>query len=440
MKESEGTLKNEENDMLNKFTALLEKILMPVTNYMNNNKYVCAIRDSFTMMMPIIIVGSFALLFNIFICSKTGLAKYESLAWLENYSNMFSTVNFACISCMALWLVFLMGYTLGNKQGGNPLLSALISTVCFFIVSDQENLMGNLGASALFLAFFVSILSHIIFTQLMKFEKLQIKLPESVPPMISRSFNALIPSWITITIFGLFAGILYGSTGLYINTIIYNVIQVPFNQVVGSQLGVSIIVILSQLLWWTGIHGHMAMNVIAKPVRAAALAANIAAVSAGLVPTEFYTLAYVHLFTNLGGSGIVISLALAILVFSKRQEYKDITKLSMIPLICGISEPMVFGLPIMLNPVFLIPFVLVPLITANIGYYAITSGFLTASYVESIAGMPMFIQQFLAFSGQWQAIFLTLVVIVVGFILYAPFVIISNKKTKQEMDLEKNSQ
>ncbi len=420
--------------MLEKFTSILEKFLMPITNYMNSNKYVCAIRDSFSIMMPIIIVGSFALLFNIYICSKTGLAQFESFAWLENYSKMFSTVNFACISCMALWLVFLMGYTLGEEQ--NKILSALVTTVCFLAVSDQENLLGALGASSLFLAFFVAILSNALFVNLMKLDRIKIKLPDTVPPMIARSFNSLIPAWITVSVFGLFAGILYGTTGLYINNVIYNVIQVPFNQIVGSQLGVSIIVLLSQLLWWTGIHGHMAMNVIAKPVRAAALAANIAAVSAGLVPKEFYTLAYVHLFTNLGGSGIVISLALAILLFSKRQEYKDITKLSMLPLICGISEPMVFGLPIMLNPVFLIPFVLVPLITANIGYYAITSGFLTASYVESIAGMPMFIQQFLAFSGQWQAIFLTVVVIVVGFIIYTPFVLISNKKTASELTLE----
>lgn len=424
--------------MLEKFTTILEKVLMPITNYMNRNKYICAIRDSFSIMMPVIIVGSFALLFNIFVCTKTGLAQFESLAWLENYSKIFSTVNFTCISCMALWLVFLMGYQLGEKQ--NKLLSALITTVCFLVVSDQENLLSNLGASALFLAFFVAILSNLIFVNLMRFEKIKIKLPDSVPPMIARSFNSLIPAWITITVFGIFAGTLYGATGLYINTIIYNVIQVPFNQIIGSQIGVSIIVVLSQLLWWTGIHGHMAMNVIAKPVRTAALAANIAAVSAGLVPKEFYTLAYVHLFTNLGGSGIVISLALAILVFSKRQEYKDITKLSMIPLICGISEPMVFGLPIMLNPIFLIPFVLVPLITANIGYYAITSGFLVSSYVESVAGMPMFIQQFLGFSGQWQAILLTVVVLVIGFLSYAPFVILSNKKTESELLLNKENE
>ena len=424
--------------MLEKFTTILEKVLMPITNYMNRNKYICAIRDSFSIMMPVIIVGSFALLFNIFVCTKTGLAQFEGLAWLENYSKIFSTVNFTCISCMALWLVFLMGYQLREKQ--NKLLSALITTVYFLVVSDQENLLSNLGASALFLAFFVAILSNLIFVNLMRFEKIKIKLPDSVPPMIARSFNSLIPAWITITVFGIFAGTLYGATGLYINTIIYNVIQVPFNQIIGSQIGVSIIVVLSQLLWWTGIHGHMAMNVIAKPVRTAALAANIAAVSAGLVPEEFYTLAYVHLFTNLGGSGIVISLALAILVFSKRQEYKDITKLSMIPLICGISEPMVFGLPIMLNPIFLIPFVLVPLITANIGYYAITSGFLVSSYVESVAGMPMFIQQFLGFSGQWQAILLTVVVLVIGFLSYAPFVILSNKKTESELLLNKENE
>ena len=309
-----------------------------------------------------------------------------------------------------------------------------------FFSGVRSRKLSNLGASALFLAFFVAILSNLIFVNLMRFEKIKIKLPDSVPPMIARSFNSLIPAWITITVFGIFAGTLYGATGLYINTIIYNVIQVPFNQIIGSQIGVSIIVVLSQLLWWAGIHGHMAMNVIAKPVRTAALAANIAAVSAGLVPEEFYTLAYVHLFTNLGGSGIVISLALAILVFSKRQEYKDITKLSMIPLICGISEPMVFGLPIMLNPIFLIPFVLVPLITANIGYYAITSGFLVSSYVESVAGMPMFIQQFLGFSGQWQAILLTVVVLVIGFLSYAPFVILSNKKTESELLLNKENE
>lgn len=100
----------------------------------------------------------------------------------------------------------------------------------------------------------------------------------------------------------------------------------------------------------------------------------------------------------------------------------------MIPLICGISEPVVFGLPIMLNPAYLIPFVLAPLVTTNIGFFAIKAGFLTTNYVESISGMPMFIQQFLAYNGQWSSLILVAVNILVAFLIYAPFVIMDNKK------------
>jgi len=418
--------------MLNKIGDAFEKFLMPIADSMNKNKYILAIRDAFTLMMGIIIVGSFALLFNIYICGSHGLAGIQSLSWLANYSGIFTTVNYACVSCMALWLVFFIGYSLGDHDGLKPLMTGLIASVCFIVLSDQENLSSSFGASALFLAIITGSLSEALFNWLMHFEKLKIKLPESVPPMIANSFNSLIPCAITISVFGLFAGILYGSSGMYINTIIYNVLEVPFNQALSSRLGISIIVVLSQLLWWFGIHGNMALNAIAKPVRAANIAANMEAVAAGLAPTAIYTLAFQHTFSNLGGAGIVISLALALLAFSKRQEAKDLMKVVMIPLICGISEPVVFGLPIMLNPIFLIPFVLVPLITANIGYTAMASGFLTPSYVESIAGMPMFIQQFLSFSGQWQALLLTLIVIAVGFVCYVPFVLLDNREYEKE--------
>lgn len=422
------------NKFLDKMTAFFEKWLGPVAEFMNTNIYVNSIRDAFTIQMPIIIIGSFALLLNIFICGQNGLAGIESLSWLSNYSSMFSTINYACISCMALWTVILLAYSLAKRKGLKAEFAAILAAVCFLILTNQENVSGNLGASALFLSFFVGITSVALFSKLMTMDAIKIKLNESVPPMIANSFNSLIPAAIVLLIFGIGAGVLYGSTGLYLNDLIYKFIQVPFNQIVGSQLGVSIIIVLSQLLWWMGIHGHMAMNVVAKPVRQAAIAANMEAVAAGLLPTQWYTLAYVHTFTNLGGGGIVISLAIALLLFSKRQDAKKITKVSMIPLICGISEPMVFGLPIMLNPVYIIPFVLTPLVCGNIGYYALTSGFLTPSYVESIAGMPLFIQQLLAYSGQWQAIFLMVVVILVGIVIYTPFVLLDNKQLKKESE------
>lgn len=419
--------------MLDKFTSLMERILTPMADFMNGNKYVVAIQGAFTRLTPVVIAGSFAFMLSLMLCStSSGLAQFAGFEWLANYGSVFSTINFATISCMALWVVFLIGYSVGEADGLKPLNCGIIAVCCFIIVSDQEDLASNLGASALFLSFIVGFLSIGIFNFLMRFEKIKIKLPESVPTMIADSFNVLIPTVITLTVFGLFAGILYASTGTYINSIIYSVIQIPFNQAIGTQLGVSIITLLSQLLWWMGIHGHQAMNAVAKPVRTAALAANIAAVASGALPPEFYTLAFVHLFMNLGGSGIVISLALAILAFSKRADYREVTKISLVPLVFGISEPMVFGLPIMLNPTFFVPFIVAPLVTCNIGYYAITSGFLTSAYVESIAGAPMFLQQFLAFSGQWQALLMVVVVIAVAFVIYAPFVLMSNKQYERE--------
>lgn len=425
--------------MLEKFTSFMERLLTPVADFMNANKYVIAIQHAFTTLTPVVITGSFAFMLNLMLCStSSGLAQFSGFEWLANYGKAFSAINFACISCMALWVAFLIGYSMGEIDGQKPLVCGLISVCCFVIVSDQENLAGSLDASALFLSFFVGFFSIGLFNTLMKLERIKIKLPESVPPMIANSFNVLIPLFVTIMVFGLFAGMLFAATGVYINTIIYNIIQVPFNQTIGTQIGVSIITVLSQLLWWMGIHGHMAMNAVAKPVRTAALAANIAAVASGAIPPEFYTLAFVHLFMNLGGGGIVIALALAILGFSKRPDYRQVTKVSFLPLIFGISEPMVFGLPIMLNPTFLLPFVLAPLVTCNIGYYAITSGFLTSAYVESIAGAPMFLQQFLAFSGQWQALLLAVLVIAVAFIIYLPFVLVSNKQYEKELKEAEN--
>lgn len=418
--------------MMDKFTSFLDKWMLPVANFMNKNKYIACVRDAFTVIMPMTIAGSFALLLNIYICGNNGLASVAGFEWLKTFSGMFTTVNYATISCIALWTTLVVGYTLGDKNEQKPLITMIIAGCSFLVLLDPNAISSNLGASSLFLSFFASILSVVVFSKLMSNEKIKIKLPESVPPMISNSFNALIPACLTIFLFGIAGGILYGTTGLYLNDILYSIIQKPFSSIVGSQLGVGFVVVVTQLLWWFGIHGTFALNPIIKPVQTAALAANMAAVAAGSMPEVIYTKAFMHLFCNLGGGGIVISLALATLAFSKKKEEKQICKISMVPLVCGISEPMVFGLPIMLNPIYLIPFVLAPLVTTNIGFFAIKSGFLTTNYVESIAGLPMFIQQFLAYNGQISSLVLVAVNIAVAFLIYAPFVIAANRKSDAE--------
>ena len=105
--------------MMENFLTLWINGLVPVATFMNKNKYISCIRDAFAILMPMIIAGSFALLFNIYICGTTGLAGISGLEWLSNFSGMFSTVNYACINCMALWTTLIVGYLLGEKNEQN---------------------------------------------------------------------------------------------------------------------------------------------------------------------------------------------------------------------------------------------------------------------------------------------------------------------------------
>jgi len=166
------------------------------------------------------------------------------------------------------------------------------------------------------------------------------------------------------------------ATGSYINEFIYAVVQAPLSAAVQSTAGVVIMAVVCQLFWFLGIHGGLVVEPIRSPISAAGLAENIAAVQAGLTPAYPLTRGFWTVFVVVGGAGLTLSLIFAILMFSKREDHRAIAKLSLLPGICGIGEPMVFGLPLVLNPVFAIPFILNSGIAAAIGLFAIKIGLL----------------------------------------------------------------
>ena len=417
---------------MDKFSDWLQKVMAPVIKFTGNNKFFTALRDAFSITTAFLIAGSFALLGSIFITGSTGLAGIEGLEWLANYGHIFSTINYVGVSCITLIVVLVIGYQLGKSNGQKPLITMILGLTCFMIMLDPDDISSGFSATYMFLGFICAFVSVSFFSKLMKFEKIKIKLPDSVPPMIADSFNSLIPVIIVLYAFGLVAGILYGAFGVYANDIIYTVIQAPFSNIVESLPGVYVIIIISQLLWWCGIHGTNAMKGVTEVIWTTGLAANAELIAQGLTPTHWYTKNFMHLFTNLGGAGQVIGLAVAILLLSKREDWKQITKVSMVPVLCGIDEPLVFGLPIMLNPILLIPFIVAPLVCATLGYFACATGFLENAYILSISGMPMFLQQILGYNGQISVIILTVLCIVISTLIYAPFVIVSNKQAEKE--------
>lgn len=422
----------------------LQNVLLSISSKVETNKYLGSIKEAFMMFVPFIIVGSFGSMLNILVSGANGLAQW--VPWLSNLSPAFTAINFVTISCMSLPIAFLIGYKLAEKENLPQLESGLIGLLSYLAVCPNtistvvEGLKdpvvvnglgaGVIGAQGLFVSMIMSMVAVKFFGLLTNIDAIKIKMPDSVPTGIARSFNILIPIFIIITAFSV-GGCLFNTfTGNYLNVWIYNIIQLPLQALANTTGGILVLALVNQLFWFLGIHGGMVIEGVRGPLSAAGLAENISAVQAGGVATNILTRGFWTSFVVVGGGGITLSLLIAIFIFSKREDHKSIAKFSLIPGICGINEPVVFGLPLVLNPIFAIPFILNSVIAAFIAVVATNIGFLTCGVLDCPPGLPVFVTGFISYGI--HGIIVQAIILIVTFIIWVPFVLMSNKQAKLE--------
>lgn len=422
----------------------LQNVLLSISSKVETNKYLGSIKEAFTMFVPFIIVGSFGSMLNILVSGANGLAQW--VPWLSNLSPAFTAINFVTISCMSLPIAFLIGYKLAEKENLPQLESGLIGLLSYLavcpntistVVEGLKNPVvvnglgaGVIGAQGLFVSMIMSMVAVKFFGLLTNIDAFKIKMPDSVPTGIARSFNILIPIFIIITAFSV-GGCLFNTfTGNYLNVWIYNIIQLPLQALANTTGGILVLALVNQLFWFLGIHGGMVIEGVRGPLSAAGLAENISAVQAGGVATNILTRGFWTSFVVVGGGGITLSLLIAIFIFSKREDHKSIAKFSLIPGICGINEPVVFGLPLVLNPIFAIPFILNSVIAAFIAVVATNIGFLTCGVLDCPPGLPVFVTGFISYGI--HGIIVQAIILIVTFIIWVPFVLMSNKQAKLE--------
>lgn len=422
----------------------LQNVLLSISSKVETNKYLGSIKEAFTMFVPFIIVGSFGSMLNILVSGANGLAQW--VPWLSNLSPAFTAINFVTISCMSLPIAFLIGYKLAEKENLPQLESGLIGLLSYLAVCPNtistvvEGLKdpvvvnglgaGVIGAQGLFVSMIMSMVAVKFFGLLTNIDAFKIKMPDSVPTGIARSFNILIPIFIIITAFSV-GGCLFNTfTGNYLNVWIYSIIQLPLQALANTTGGILVLALVNQLFWFLGIHGGMVIEGVRGPLSAAGLAENISAVQAGGVATNILTRGFWTSFVVVGGGGITLSLLIAIFIFSKREDHKSIAKFSLIPGICGINEPVVFGLPLVLNPIFAIPFILNSVIAAFIAVVATNIGFLTCGVLDCPPGLPVFVTGFISYGI--HGIIVQAIILIVTFIIWVPFVLMSNKQAKLE--------
>lgn len=422
--------------------------MLAVATAMNGQRHLAAIRNSFMNLLPIIIVGSFCTLFtNVVTSTREGfmsLANIPGLEFLSNLEPMFSAANYATMNFLAIGIVILLATELGEaydiNDKGLPLvaLGAYISLCATSIIVTSaggeaitvRNVLASsyTNAQGLFVGMFSAIAATEIYCRLVKNKKLKISMPDSVPGNVARSFEVLFPATITIVAISGIGMIFELGVGMTLFDAIARFVQAPLSSVLTGLPGFMLFVFMSTLLWVFGIHGTQTLKAVSEPILIAALAQNEAAYAAGQAIPNIISRPFLSNYATVTGAGVTGGLLIAIFLFSKRKDFKAIGKLAIPCAIFNINEPLVFGLPIVLNPLLAIPFMLTPVITSAFGYFMTSIGFAGRLVVNAPWTTPVGIQAFLASGGSMGAVVTQLLVILIAAVIYSPFVIVANRQ------------
>ena len=415
----------------------LEKKLMPMAESVSKNKYLLTMRDSFAMLMPILIIGSmFTLVGNLPIPAWVDFLKATTLQGKSLFSLL--AIPSACtVALMAIFLSFEIGYNFADQLGLEDRVSAgMVSLISWFILmpqvteflpqgASQPFLVESIplawtGARGVFVAIIVGFLSVSIFGFAIK-KNWVIRMPEGVPTSVSLAFSALVPMALTFAavwaISVLFALTPWGDAF----TCIYSMLQIPLTMLGGTVWALAIAYIIQGIFWFFGINGSNITSPIFTPILTALTLENQAAFAAGAALPNVINREFDSFFVTYGGGGSTLSLLIAMFLFCNSARVRDIAKISIIPGIFGINEPVIYGLPMVLNPIMVLPLIFTPVVNIAVAWFAMSTGLVPpCNGIMLPFSTPPIISGFLLCG--WQGALLQLMLISLGVAIYLPFI------------------
>ncbi|MEY8291858.1 PTS transporter subunit EIIC [Carnobacteriaceae bacterium 52-44] len=407
--------------------------------------YLQVLKDSFMTIMPMFILAGFGTMLNSVIFPL--FAEGETLASLQTIGTL---INNATLNLAGLFIAAAVAYTLSRYRGFSDYLSAIIVSVgSFFAIMPIEieativeigetGLVSGavpynlLGSNGMFAGIIIGFAATELLIKLSDVKQFEISLGESVPPSVSKNFAVLIPVILTVSFFAVVSGLLNIFWGTNIIDIIITIVQAPLMSI-GSSLGGFIIILTSGVfLFSLGIHHSVITSSILQPILLVNTNENMLAAAASEEIPHILNDSFRPIFTTVGGTGSTLGLLLAIIIFSKYEPYKQLTKLAIGPSLFNINEPIIFGMPIVFNVPLMIPFILSPIVGTLIGYFATWAGIIEPFSILVPWTTPPLLNAFLASGGDWKAPVVHLVVIVAQTLLYIPFLRIAERVAKRE--------
>lgn len=413
------------------FNKVLQ-VFSKIDERMGKSPVLRAIRSGLTYMIPILMIGSFAL-----IALSLPIPAYQSFMesfFGSQWGNVFLYVRDGTFNIFSLIMVVCISYSYTVESQNryspqNPIITSSIA-LCTFIVmsgiSKEGFTIAKFGVIGVFLAMLIALTSSMLFLKLSSYKFLRLKaLTDGASASYSYAISAILPAAITVSIFSI---VNQGLTYFFSISDMQNFLSDFFIGLfvkMGSTPWTGILFMLMvHLFWFFGMHGSNILEPVAQEVFVTALEKNQALAQAGMVPTEIYTKTFFDTFVLMGGCGAILCLVAAIFIWGRHKNQRRLAKMSFLPVFFNINELMVFGLPIVLNPVFIIPFLLVPVIITTVSYFAMRVGLIpcTQNLVEWTT--PIFLSGYVA-TGSFRGSILQMFNLVIGTLCYVPFIKLS---------------
>ncbi|MEK7685852.1 MAG: PTS transporter subunit EIIC [Verrucomicrobiota bacterium] len=396
---------------MNQATGLLNKHVVPALTVLSENTYLSAIRAGMVSVVPLTIIGGLFM-----IVSYLPVAGWE--ARIAPYLQLLQVPVTATFGLLGVFACFAIGYDLGKQLKQEAVVSASMATVVFLMIQlrleDQTFSMDNLGSKGLFTAIIIALVS----VRVQKFftdKNIVIKLPSNVPPIVYESFLSLSPLFFLVLVFWLIRFVL----GVDIDHIVQTVFK-PLVFALNTLPGILVYAFLVTLLWSVGINGDNALDAIVAPIFLQYLTANVEATTQGLPLPYVTAYGFFTAFVNVGGTGATIALAL-IMLNSKEPGFRKVSRISLPTQIFQINEPIFFGFPIVLNPIFMIPYILNALILTAGSYLLMHWNVIHKPFVNVPWTTPPIIGHYLVSGGDWKAAVWGAISIVIAMLVYFPF-------------------
>ena len=424
---------------MKKFTEFIEEHLAGPMAKLANQRHLRAIRDGIIATLPLIIIGSFFLI----IAFPPLPADWGITEFLTSNAATILMPYRMTMYIMTLYATFGIGASLSKTYNLDVISGGILSTIAFLLTFVPVNIpvealdaagtagfvlpMANLGGGGMFVGIITSILAVEIYRITDK-SKFKITMPDQVPPAVARSFETLTPTLIVIlgiSTLTYFIGFDWHST-------VSKVVS-PLVSAADSLPSMLLLIFLVTFFWSFGIHGVSIVGSLARPLWLQLLDGNTAAMAAGKELPNIAAEPFYQWFIWIGGSGCTIGLALLLAFSTKSQFASKLGKATLAPAIFNINEPLIFGTPIVLNPILIIPFILTPMVTATIAWFVTQFGLVNRVIFTAPWTLPGPIGAYLATGGDWRAAVLSVVLIIISVVIYYPFVMIyDNNELEKE--------